>query len=305
MSFSQQVKDELEKHMSTSRHCQIAEMSAYIANFGELAADGTLMIRTENEAIIRKTFTLLKKTYNIYSVVEETVTTRVAKEKAFCIMISDPMQREHVLQSVKPEEMHDRAVSGMLLKNACCRRAYLRGCFLCLGSMSNPDKSYHLEFVCFSEPQAMQVQELLKDFEIEAKITRRKKYFVVYLKEGEAIVELLNIMSAHLALMELENLRIMKDVRNTVNRRVNCDTANIQKMLSAAQRQVKDITYLKEHLGLQTLPDSLRQMAEVRLENPDMPLKDLGEMMNPPIGKSGVNHRLRKLSEMAEDQRNR
>ena len=191
-------------------------------------------------------------------------------------------------------------VDPILLKNSCCRRAFLRGAFLCVGSMSNPSKSYHLEFVCEHEAWALQIQQEIASFQIEAKIIKRKKYYVVYLKEGTSIVDLLNVMGAHRALMQMENLRVEKEVRNSVNRQVNCEAANITKTVNAANKQIEDIEYLKKHYGLLNLPEGLRQMAEVRLEHPDSSLLELGEYLNPPVGKSGVNHRLRKLGELAE-----
>ncbi|MBQ8041686.1 MAG: DNA-binding protein WhiA [Lachnospiraceae bacterium] len=299
VSFSLQVKEEIEKHMSQSRHCQLAEMASYVINIGERRPEGGFLFRTENETVIRKVFTLLKKTYNIYSVAGETESMRVARDKAFCIVL-EAEQADKVLQSVKYEEVKERQASGLLIKNACCKRAFLRGTFQCIGSMSDPDKSYHLEFLASSVVQAQQIQGILADFSIDAKITPRKKYFVVYIKEGEAIVDLLNIMGAHVALMNLENTRIVKEVRGSVNRRVNCETANIAKTINASTRQIEDILYLRDHYGFHRLPDNLREMAEVRLENPDAPLKDLGGLLDPPVGKSGVNHRLRKLSELAE-----
>ena len=191
-------------------------------------------------------------------------------------------------------------VSPLLIKNSCCQRAFLRGAFLCIGSMSDPQKSYHLEFVCTDEDKARQLQSVIQGFDIEAKIVLRKKYYVVYLKEGSGIVDLLNVCEAPIALMKLENLRIVKEMRNSVNRRVNCETANITKTVTAATRQIEDIIYIRDHYGLENLPEALSQMAEVRLENPDAPLKELGGYLDPPVGKSGVNHRLRKLSELAE-----
>lgn len=166
--------------------------------------------------------------------------------------------------------------------------------------MSDPQKSYHLEFVCTDEDKARQLQSVIQGFDIEAKIVLRKKYYVVYLKEGSGIVDLLNVCEAPIALMKLENLRIVKEMRNSVNRRVNCETANITKTVNAATRQIEDIIYIRDHYGLENLPEPLSQMAEVRLENPDAPLKELGEYLDPPVGKSGVNHRLRKLSELAD-----
>ena len=141
----------------------------------------------------------------------------------------------------------------------------------------------------------------MRDFEIESKIIRRKKYYVVYLKEGAGIVELLNVCEAYISLMNLENMRILKEMRDSVDRRVDCETANIAKTVSAAARQVEDIEYIRKYYGFQNLPETLRQMAEIRLENPDVTLKELGELFDPPLGKSGVNHRLRKLSELAEE----
>ena len=284
MSFSQDVKEELSRHVSSARHCQLAELAAMMHFCGQYGRDreGNCIIgfQTENEAVSRKGFTLLKKTYNINTGVgidEEQMTDILSK-------IGDL----------------DEPVSALLIKNACCQRAFLRGAFLSVGSISDPAKSYHLEFVCTDPRKAKQLQSVMRDFGIEAKIVLRKKYHVVYLKEGESIVDLLNVCEAHVALMEFENLRILKEMRNSVNRRVNCEAANITKTVNAATRQIEDIEYIRDCGGLHQLPDNLREMAEVRLEYPDASLKELGEYLNPPVGKSGVNHRLRKLSEYAE-----
>lgn len=192
---------------------------------------------------------------------------------------------------------------GLVLQNTCCKRAYIRGAFLAAGSMSDPEKNYHFEIVTLHEQFAVQLQDVLDFFELDAKIVIRKKYYVVYIKEGAKIVDVLNIMEAHIALMNLENVRILKDMRNTVNRRVNCETANINKTVSAAVKQAEDIRFLQEHRGLSELNQGLQDIAYLRLEHPEATLKELGEMLNPPVGKSGVNHRLKKLSKIAEDMR--
>lgn len=284
MSFSAEVKEELSKHISQARHCQIAELSAIMHFSGQYGQDkdGNLTIgfQTENEAVVRKGFTLLKKAFNIET---DVVLTEEKKEGLF-------LKIGNLSEPVEP----------LLIKNICCRRAFLRGAFLCCGSMSDPQKAYHLEFVCSNSSQAEQLRETMSQFDIEAKIVHRKKYFVVYIKEGAGIVELLNVMEAHIALMNLENLRILKEMRNSINRRVNCEAANINKTVQASTRQVEDILLLKEQYGFHKLPDNLREMAEVRLEYPDAALKELGEYLDPPVGKSGVNHRLRKLSELAD-----
>ncbi|MDE7259550.1 MAG: DNA-binding protein WhiA, partial [Lachnospiraceae bacterium] len=190
-------------------------------------------------------------------------------------------------------------VSSLLIKNSCCARAYLRGAFLCIGSMSDPAKGYHLEYVCTDSVQARQLCDMMREFQIDAKTIKRKKYDVVYLKEGAGIVDLLNVMGAHVSLMNLENLRIVKEMRNSINRRVNCETANISKTVTAASKQIEDILLIRDKYGFENIPDNLRQMAEIRLEYPDAALKELGEYLEPPVGKSGVNHRLRRLSEIA------
>ncbi len=171
---------------------------------------------------------------------------------------------------------------------------------MCLGSISDPNKGYHLEYVCDREEQAERLREMIESFDIKAMIVRRKKYFVLYIKEGAGIVDLLNIMEAPVSLMNLENLRIVKEMRNSINRRVNCEVANITKTVNAATKQIEDITFLRDHYGFENLPVNLREMAEVRLEHPDSTLLELGRFLDPVVGKSGVNHRLRKLSELAD-----
>ena len=190
-------------------------------------------------------------------------------------------------------------VNGLLIQNICCKRAFIRGAFLSAGSMSDPEKSYHFEIVCTSEPKAEQLRDLINEFDFDAKIVARKKNHVVYIKEGAQIVDILNVMEAHVALMNLENVRIIKEMRNSVNRQVNCETANINKTVSAAVRQIEDIHYIEERAGLDSLPENLREIAKVRLKYPDAALKELGTCLQPPVGKSGVNHRLRKIAEIA------
>lgn len=284
MSFSGSVKEELLGHISKSRHCQLAELAAFL-NFSGRVIHGKerdfLSFESENEELVRKYFTLAKKTYNIKT------------------SISDVEERE-----ITGNLFHeDLSVKNSYLQNACCKRAFIRGAFLTSGSMSDPEKAYHFEIVCNREDRAEQLRDIMNSFGMEAKIVSRKRSYVVYLKEGEQIVDILNIMEAPVALMNLENIRILKEMRNSVNRQVNCETANIHKTVSAAVKQIEDIEYLREKVGLEHLPLPLQEMAYVRLEHPDAPLKELGTYLVPAVGKSGVNHRLRKLGIMAEDLR--
>ena len=286
LSFSSNVKEELEKVIPNSRHCQVAELAAMI-HFGckirlSNGYPEEITIVSENSSVSRKYFTLLKKTFMINGITEKVLQA---------VKILDESGHLHSLS----EE-----INPVLLKNSCCRRAFLRGAFLCFGSMSDPNKGYHLEFVCEYEAWAEQIRQVVASFDIEARIIRRKKYYVVYLKEGAGIVDLLNVIGAHRCLMELENLRVEKEVRNSINRQVNCEAANITKTVNAANKQIQDIELLQKHYGLSNLPENLRQMAKIRLEHPESSLQELGGYLNPPVGKSGVNHRLRKLSEIAE-----
>lgn len=287
MSFSSEVKEELARKISNSRHCQIAELAALMSFCGQYGRDSegryTIGFQTENESVVRKGFTLLKKAYNI--------------ENGFA------MTEEDLHGFLQKNGNLSEPVSTLLIKNSCCKRAFLRGAFLSIGSMSDPAKGYHLEFDCVDERKAKQLQEIIAAFDIETKLILRKKYYVVYLKEGSGIVDLLNVCEAPVSLMNLENTRILKEMRNTVNRRVNCETANIAKTVNAASKQMEDIELIRTRYGLENLPDNLREMAEIRMEYPDAPLKELGSYFDPPIGKSGVNHRLRKLSELADSLR--
>jgi DNA-binding protein WhiA len=182
-------------------------------------------------------------------------------------------------------------------------KGLIRDAFLRSGSISDPEKFYHLEIVFSSEEEAKTIQKMLEDFKLDAKIVERKGHYVVYLKEGSQIADMLRIMEAPLALMEFENVRIVKEMRNSINRQVNCEAANLGKTISAAVKQVEDIKFICSKVGLENIPEGLAETAKKRLEYPEATLKELGEFMDPPLGKSGVNHRLKKLSELAEDLR--
>lgn len=295
MSFSGKVKEELGRHTSASRHCQIAELAAIYSFCGsKITKNGeleSLLFETENEIAARKCFTLLKKTFNIYTNVCLSDQSLQKTGNTYQLPIEDQKEAVQILQAVN---------SPIVTQKSCCRRAYIRGAFLSAGSISNPEKSYHFEIVCQNEEQATLLQEYFHTFEIEAKQIIRKKYFVVYIKEGAQIVEALNVMEAHVALMEFENLRILKEMRNSVNRRVNCETANIGKTVSASVKQIADIQAVMGTPEYKELPKAVKEMAELRLQYPNASLKELGELSSPPVGKSGVNHRLRKVSELAD-----
>ena len=310
MSFSSEVKEELSEQIASGRHCRLAETAAILSLCGKIVITENdrycVKIQTENLAVARKYFTLLRKTFNIRA----EVSVRKSREVRFysVIVSKDPEARRLLGETCLLDEdgnvsecmspMHHR-----LLRQNCCRRAFIRGAFLAVGSVSDPEKSYHFEIVCAAPEKARQLQELLASYDVDAKVVLRKRHYVVYIKEGSQIVELLGLMGAHISLMQLENVRIVKEMRNSVNRKVNCETANLNKTVSAAVRQAEDIRYIQEKIGLDKLPMDLEETARLRLEHTEASLKELGDMLSPKVGKSGVNHRLRKLSQIADDLR--
>lgn len=291
MSFSSEIKQELSWQLPSARHCRLAEISAILSfcSHVEAGTEGTGNVRmhTENLVVARKYFTLLKKTFNINMNVSVRQNRKPHGNRSFEITALTDMT----------------AVRHVLIQNPCCRRAYIRGAFLASGSVSDPEKGYHFEIVCADSARAEQLSAMLESFGIEAKITLRKHNYILYVKEGSQIADILNVMEAHVGLMKFENIRILKEMRNSVNRQVNCETANLNKTVSAAVKQIEDIQYIQSTIGFEKLPENLAEIARLRLEQPGMSLKELGQMLTPPVGKSGVNHRLRKLSFIAEELR--
>ncbi|MBQ8558700.1 MAG: DNA-binding protein WhiA [Tyzzerella sp.] len=309
MTFSGKIKEELSRQWSEARHCQIAEMAAIVSMCGKVSIDSreqySVKVRTENLSVARKYFTLLKKTFNIE--VEAFISRNKSNGNvSYTVIVKKHEDAIKVLQASKLIDQDGEIseefsiVKNLIIQHGCCKRAFIRGAFLAAGSMSNPEKSYHIEIVCTAEKKAEQLRTIINSFGLDAKVIIRKKSYVVYLKEGSQIVDLLNIMEAPVALMEMENIRILKEMRNTVNRKVNCETANINKTVSAAVKQMEDIRYIRDTIGFSELPEGLLEIAELRLEYPNATLKELGDLLSTPLGKSGVNHRLRKLSEIAE-----
>ncbi|WP_408069903.1 DNA-binding protein WhiA [Butyrivibrio sp. JL13D10] len=310
MSFSSDVKNELAKQIASSRHCRLSELAALVLGCGAVgkSEDGvyTVFLQADAEAQGRKFFTILKKAFNIEASVLDKMPLMHLGGKVYVPVLRGEEEISSILKSIHIVDddgnirTADDGVSHRITRQACCKRAFLRDTFLCIGSVSDPSKSYHLEFVCTSQKFADDLREMIESFDIEARIVMRKKYYVVYIKESTAIVDLLNVMEAPVSLMNMENERIVKEMRNSINRRVNCETANITKTVNAASRQTTDILYLRDHYGFENLPKGLEDMARVRLQYPDATLLELGKYLDPPVGKSGVNHRLRKLSELAD-----
>ncbi len=310
MSFSMKVKEELFGVNVSARHCKIAELSALIVQCGKIDVDKSghlhIKLQTESGYVARKCNLLFRKLCQV----PVAVSVRTAKGRQSHAQYLLEIQGDEAVKRVA--ELLKLKVSGkegalradgMVYVHTCCKRAFLRGTFLASGSISNPQKSYHFEISESEENRAEQLVALIRSFDVDAKSIVRKNYHVVYVKEGEQVAELLNIMEAHLALMEFENVRIVKDVRNSVNRQVNCETANLSKTVNAARKQYEDIVLIRDKVGLHTLSETLEEMARLRLEYPEASLIELGELLSPKLGKSGVNHRLKKISEYADSLR--
>lgn len=307
MSFSLDIKNELAEGMPNARHCRIAELSALVSMCA--GADDTenreLCIVSENEVVRDRIITLIKKLFSCEG--NEWIQTeknRLGKQE-YLIYVPEA-EAGKLVQTLKLKRTEDGffSVNPMVYSQFCCKRAFIRGAFLASGSVSDPSKDYHFEIVTDGMKQAETLIEILEDFEIDAKIIDRKRYHVVYVKDSEHIVDILNIIEAHVALMNLENVRILKDMRNSVNRRVNCEAANIGKTIAAAGKQIEDIEFISRTIGFEKLSQELAMTADLRLQYPEASLKELGEMHDKPLGRSGVNHRLQRLSEMAEKLRN-
>lgn len=310
MSFSSKVKSELCRVTANDRLSMAAELSAVIRINGYVKAindnEINLKITTENSALARKVFSLIKELYRINAEIIIRRSKKLKKNIMYILILTCSKGLKEILRDINIVygDKHLKEVKYLpyeiLSKDREYQKAYLRGAYLAAGSMSDPEKTYHLEIVTSKIELANELSSLINGFNLNSKVIKRKCNYVIYLKEGENIVDFLNIIGAHLALLELENVRILKEVRNNVNRIVNCETANLQKTVDASIRQVENITYIKENLGFDKLPESLCDIAILRLKYKGASLKELGEMLTPTLGKSGVNHRLRKLDSIAD-----
>ena len=315
MSFSSKVKEELAGHVSKARHCRMAELAAILGGCARIRlTPPSIEVQSESSAVVKKVFTLLQKTFNINANVSLRRGRKGSKVKLYTLCLQEPDKVRRILKDIgfireaNGVLQYKNIATDKMLQRSCCLKAYIRGAFLAGGSINDPQKNYHIEILNQDMEHAEVLQRSLREFGIESRILDRTRpsnrtVYVLYLKDGEQIIDVLSVMKAHISLMELENVRIVKEVRNNINRQVNCETANLNKTISAAVKQVNDIRYLMEKGALNSLPPELVAMAEVRLENEDLPLKDLGQLLDPPVSKSGVNHRLSKLSQAAEELR--
>lgn len=310
MSFASETKKEMTQ-VEVDDCCGKAELSALIRMNGTISFSNrqlSLDIQTENAAIARRIYTLLKRFYRSYPV-ELLVRKKMRLKKNNVYICRIREGAKHVLEDlliISEGFQFQHEIDKNLIEKNCCKRAYLRGAFLAGGSVNNPEtSSYHLEIYSSYKDHADSLTELMNGFQLNSKTIERKKGFITYLKEAEKISDFLSIAGAHSALLKFEDVRIIRDMRNSVNRLVNCETANLNKTIDAALRQVENIRFIDNAIGIDQLPERLREIARLRVEYQDVTLKELGEMVSSGnVSKSGVNHRLRKIDEIAESLRN-
>ncbi|MCL4078875.1 DNA-binding protein WhiA [Coriobacteriia bacterium Es71-Z0120] len=307
MSFTAEVKEELSRVEGRRACCARAELSALVRVEGTLHLGGTgrlrLEIATETAPVARKTIKLL---HSLYGLTTELTVRRSVLHKSNNYLITVPAQPklEEALADLGilgDDRALMHGVPPALVKRDCCAIAYLRGAFLGGGFVADPHGDFHFELTAETEQIADDLAALMGRFDMQAKVAKRRGSYAVYLKGAEPIVTFLAHVGAHRALLRTEDVRIMKGIRNEINRLVNAETANLEKSADAAMQQIEAIKTIAAVRGIETLPPALREMAELRLANPDATLKELGELADPPLTKSAVYHRIRRLVKIAED----
>jgi len=300
LSFSNDVKNELSRLETNEVCCDKAELLGVLRMSGAIVIRGMnigIHFSTENAALARRVLQILKNNYQVQTEVVITRSRRLKKNNRYQVRVLPAPQVNIAMTELQLLSMESDLKNPILTKQ-CCKRAFLRGAFLGGGSISRPSSDYHLEMVTGNEDFAHSIIKVMHTFSMKAKLTDRKNDFIVYLKDGESITNFLRVIGAHNSMMEFEGVRVLKEMRNNVNRRVNCETANLGKVVKAAVRQVNCIKFIDEHMGLSELPEALQETARLRLEYPEASLNELVEYSGG-IGKSGINHRLKKLQEMA------
>ena len=310
MSFSMDTKNELAHIVPEKKCCMLAEIAGFIRMCGSIRLAGggkfRIITMTENPAVARHYKKMIKGYFGVDTELEVGAGNTLTKGRAYFLTIgpqelSEQILRETGILMVKEgmNYISDGIYDG-LIRTKCCRKAYLRGLFLAGGTITDPEKAYHIEFSCASQNLAADVRKLINSFvDLHAKISPRKKNYAVYVKEAEQIIDILAIMGAHSQIFSFEDVRITKEIRNKANRINNCDNANIDKTLQAAEKQLAWIRKIQEKKGFCFLPDKLYDAAVLRLDNPEATLQELADMMDPPMKKSGINNRFRKIEEIA------
>ncbi len=311
MSYALDVKKELTTISVTKKCCQLAEIAGFLRFSSSIVPYGGgrmgMRISTDNPAVARLVISLIKEYFGTKgSLSIDNDTMPLSRGRSYELLIPPEMNAEGILREtgiIGIREGYNYVTDGInadIIKKRCCKKAFLRGMFLACGTVTDPTKAYHLELSCASEYMASDIRKLINSFGLKARTIKRRNRWAVYIKDSEQISDLLNILGAANQLFFFENVRITKEMRGTANRISNCESANLQKSVNAAQKQIADIKLIEKNRGLESLSPKLRQAAVLRLDNPELPLAELAQMAEPPLAKSGLNHRLAKLAEIAE-----
>ena len=304
MSFAAEVKKEL-TGLAVQKNLAQAELAALIRMNGSLSLNNhqfVLNVQTENAAIARRIFTLLKEHYGVRSELLVRRKMKLKKNNVYIVRLKQETQKILLDLDIMDGAMFQSHISNEIKQSEKKTRAYLRGAFLASGSVNNPETSrYHLEISSIYEEHNQDICDLLNQFDLNARTLERRNGYITYLKGAEKIADFLTLIGATNSMLKFEDVRIVRDMRNSVNRLVNCETANMNKTIDAASKQIENIEFIENRVGLQALPEKLQEIAELRLEHPEVSLKELGEMIpSGAISKSGINHRIRKINEFAE-----
>lgn len=311
MSFSLDTKNELARIIPEKKCCMLAEIAGFMRIAGSIRLVGLgkfeIVMTTSNPAVARHYKTMIKTYFSIDTKIVMGQDNSLKRGHAYILSIgpedlSEQIMRETGILMVK-EGMNfisDGIYDG-LIRTKCCRKAYLRGAFLAAGTVNNPEKRYHFEIATSTETLAKELRRLINHFvDISAKVVARKNGYGVYLKSGEQIRDMLAIMGASQQFFKFDEVMMIKEFKSQTNRINNLDNANIDKALKAAEHQISCIRKIEEARGLDFLSPKLREAAEIRMEHPEVGIEELGKLMNPPLSKSGINNRLRRIEEIAK-----
>lgn len=308
MSFAADVKKELTT-MELQRDLAKAELAALIRMNGALSLANrhfVLNVQTENAATSRRIYTLLRDHYNVQAEFIVRRKMKLKKNNIYIVRLKQDTQAVLMDLDIFENSMLTDHVSEIIVGNNERMKAYLRGAFLAGGSVNNPETSrYHLEIYSLYENHSKELQEMMSYYNLNARTLSRRNGYITYLKGAEDISDFLILIGATTSMLKFEDVRVIRDMRNSVNRLVNCETANMSKTIDAASKQIESIEYIERTVGLGNLNDKLREVAELRLQYPEVSLKELGEIVpSGPVSKSGINHRIRKIIEYAEKLKN-
>ncbi len=291
MTFSGEVKKELIDKDIRNRCCKLAQLGAF-ATFSADISYNKIVFHYDNILVAKRVENLIEILFKYRCDVRVNTQKKISKYSLY-IFNKDVIKK--IVSLLRTENN-----LGVLLRESCCKRTYIRTIFIMCGTVSDPEQNYNLECVFKDEFIANDFANMLEAFEIFGKVIIRKKYYVFYLKDSGQIVDLLNVVGAHKALLKMEQTRVYKQFRNNLNRKVNCETANLNKAVKASVKQIEDIEYIKNTVGLGYLDDNLREIAEIRLREPYLNMSAVGAMLENKLSKSGVNHRFNKIKTIAD-----